>query len=60
MPQRILSKQEVVKNVKFYVTSRNLWTLTKYNGPDPEVDSNLSLGANPNTTQVSFGIDITF
>lgn len=60
LPSVILKKSNFVKGCKFYITGRNLFTITKYTGPDPEVDSNLSLGANPNTRQLAFGLDFTF
>jgi len=44
LPKSILSKLKV-KNVKLYVTGQNLFTLTKYPGYDPDVNSyNLSTG----------------
>lgn len=58
--QSLLNKTTIVKAAKFYVTGRNLLTWTKYTGPDPEVDSNIGLGTNPNTKQLAVGIDITF
>lgn len=60
VPQTVLNRIGVIKGVKVYATGRNLLTFTKYKGPDPEVDSNLSLGANPNTKQIAFGLDMTF
>ena len=33
--------------------------LTNYSGPDPEVDTNVSLGANPNTSQVAVGLNLS-
>ncbi len=60
IPQSILQKTKFFTAVKFYVTGRNLWTITKYLGPDPEVDTNVTLGANPNTKQVALGIDFQF
>jgi len=60
LPSGILSKTRVIKGVKAYVTGRNLLTFTKYSGPDPEVDSNLTYGVNPNTKQIAFGLDLTF
>jgi len=60
LPNSILTKGKVVKAARFYVTGRNLVTITKYSGPDPEVDSNLTLGVNPNTKQVAVGLDVTF
>ena len=37
-----------------------LFTVTKYKGYDPEVDSNIQLGNYPNTKQYSFGVELTF
>lgn len=60
IPKSILDKTKFITGCKFFVTGRNLITLTKYQGPDPEVDSNVGLGTNPNTRQVSVGLDINF
>lgn len=58
--KELLAKQNVVKGAKVYVSGRNLLTFTKFDGPDPEVDSNLSLGVNPNTMQITAGVEISF
>lgn len=60
IPTSILKKTGVFKGVKVFVTGRNLLTFTKYSGPDPEVDSNLTYGVNPNTKQYTVGAEITF
>lgn len=60
LPHSILDKTKVIKDVKLYVTGRNLLTFTKYPGVDPEVNSNLELGSYPNTKQIVGGLDITF
>jgi hypothetical protein len=60
VPQDLINRTHIVKGAKVYVTGRNLWTTTKYSGPDPEVDSNLSIGVNPNTKQVAFGVEVKF
>jgi len=60
LPKSLLSKTNVIKSARFSVGARNWLTWTKYTGPDPEVDSNLSLGANPNTKQVTFGLSVGF
>lgn len=60
LPASIMNRTGFMKGVKFYVTGRNLLTFTKYTGPDPEVDSNIGLGTNPNTRQVAVGLDLTF
>lgn len=60
LPESLLRKTRFLSEVRIFVTGRNMLTFTKYLGPDPEVDSNLTLGANPNTKQFSFGADISF
>ncbi|RPE00133.1 TonB-dependent receptor [Aureibaculum marinum] len=58
VPEKFLKNQSFLKSLRLYVIGRNLLTWTEYLGPDPEVDSNLALGTNPNTKQVSFGVEI--
>lgn len=60
LPKSLLAKTNFFSDTRLYVTGRNLLTFTNYSGPDPEVDSNLSLGANPNTKQLTFGISLSF
>lgn len=60
LSNKVLQGQKVVKGVRFAVTGRNLWTVTKYSGMDPEVDSNLTLGLPGNTLQVLGSIEIKF
>lgn len=60
LSKRALGTQKVVKGVQFTVTGRNLWTVTKYEGMDPEVDSNVTLGIPSNTLQVLGGVEIRF
>ena len=56
----LLEKTRVIKGARIFFLARNLLTFTEYTGPDPEADSNLSLGVNPNTKQVGFGLQLTF
>jgi len=60
LPKSLLEKTKFFTETRLYVTGRNLLTFTNYTGPDPEVDSNLTLGANPNTKQLTFGISLSF
>jgi hypothetical protein len=60
LPKSVLQHTRVIKGIKLYVTGRNLLTFTKYPGVDPEVDSNLELGAYPNTKQYVGGLDVIF
>ncbi|MDN3596368.1 SusC/RagA family TonB-linked outer membrane protein [Zunongwangia endophytica] len=58
IPASALVQTGILKGAKVYFAGRNLVTWTDYLGPDPEVDSNIGLGTNPNTKQFTFGIDL--
>jgi hypothetical protein len=60
IPESWLQKTKFFSGARFFITGRNLLTFTNYLGPDPEIDSNLTTGANPNTKQLSFGAEISF
>jgi TonB-linked SusC/RagA family outer membrane protein len=60
LPESLVRKTGLLTSTRLYVTGRNLLTWSNYSGPDPEVDSNISLGANPNTKQLTFGISLSF
>jgi len=59
-PKKWFNENTVVKALNITCTGRNLFTVTKFQGMDPEVDSNLTLGIPGNTLQVLGGIEITF
>lgn len=60
-PNELIRKSRVLSNVKLYVTGRNLWTLTGFEGYDPEVGySNATSGGYPNSRQVVFGAELVF
>lgn len=60
IPKSLLEQTKVLKGLKIYFTGRDLLTFTKYKGIDPEVDSNIGLGNNPNTKEYTFGVNATF
>ena len=60
MPQRLMKKTGFMEGAKIFFVGRNLLTVTKYKGYDPEINSNIQLGNYPNTKQVSFGLELTF
>ena len=60
IPASILKSTKVLKGARIFAIGRNLLTFTEYSGPDPEVDANLSLGANANTRQIGFGLQVKF
>ena len=60
LPRRLLAGQNVLSGLKLTFTGRNLMTVTKYSGIDPEVAGNLSLGRLGNSKQYLFGLELTF
>lgn len=58
LPKDIL-KKIYLDNVVLHFTGRNLWTVTKFNGYDPEPQTNVFQFAYPNTRQYEFGIEVT-
>ncbi|TVR42063.1 MAG: SusC/RagA family TonB-linked outer membrane protein [Bacteroidia bacterium] len=60
LPQSIMQRAGFVTGTRIFLSGRNLLTWTNYLGPDPEVDSNIGMGTNPNTKQVTLGLTLTF
>ena len=60
LPNKWLEAQKVFDSVRLTFTGRNLFTITKYTGIDPEVDSNLSYGRPGNTKQYLVGLEVSF
>lgn len=59
LPQNILDMVRL-HNVVFHFTGRNLWTITKFNGYDPEPQTNVYAFKYPNTRQYEFGLEVAF
>ena len=60
-PKGLLEKTKALTGLKVYATARNLWTVTEFEGYDPEVGySNGTQGLYPNSRQIVFGAEITF
>jgi hypothetical protein len=55
-----MKKTGFIEDAKIFFVGRNLLTVTKYKGFDPEINSNMQLGNYPNTKQFSFGLELTF
>ncbi|MCC8034755.1 MAG: TonB-dependent receptor [Rikenellaceae bacterium] len=60
LPKKWMQATGFMDNARIFVQGRNLLTFTKFNGPDPEIDSNGSQGGYPNSRQVMFGIELMF
>ncbi|MBQ0044456.1 MAG: TonB-dependent receptor [Bacteroidales bacterium] len=60
LPSSLLSRQKVLRGVRFYLQGQNLLTLTRFSGLDPEGTANVYAAQYPMARQYTFGIDITF
>ena len=66
LPRNVLRKMHF-DTMRFYISGENLWTLTKYSGPDPEVSTRNSVltpgfdwSAYPRAMGVTAGLSFTF
>jgi TonB-linked SusC/RagA family outer membrane protein len=69
LPKNLTSRFQV-SALRFYVTASNLFTITKYTGPDPETNSagdsgsglvqGLDFNGTPQSKTVNFGVNVTF
>jgi hypothetical protein len=60
LPKKVLGNQNVLNGVKLSFTGRNLLTVTKYSGIDPEINGNLTRGRLGASKQFLFGLELTF
>ena len=60
LPKAWMDYTRVLKGARVYGTARNLFTITKYRGYDPEPDANLVAFNYPNTRQFIIGMELTF
>lgn len=60
-PADLIRRSGFLSGLRFYVTGRNILTVTKFDGYDPEVGySNATSGMYPNSQQYVFGVELTF
>jgi len=59
-PQHWMDKTGFLAGARIYAIGRNLFTITKYTGYDPEVDTNVQMGNYPNTREFTIGVELTF
>ena len=60
LPKKWMAATRYVKGVKVFGIARNLFTITSFEGYDPEPDINLVQFNYPNTRQFVLGAEITF
>ena len=60
LPQSLLKKSKFFTSARIYIQGQNLWTITGFNGLDPEVASNVYQAQYPATRQFTFGAELSF
>jgi hypothetical protein len=60
LPSKWFADNGVISGAKVYVLGRNLLTVTKFSGFDPEATANLSRNQFPNTMQLVGGFQLLF
>ena len=60
LPSKWMDATKFMKAARLNFTARNLFTVTKYKGADPELNKNVSYGAYPATRQFVLGVEVTF
>ena len=60
LPKAWMKATGLISNIRLSAQARNLFTITKYKGVDPELDSNAQLGSYPATRDYMLGIEVTF
>lgn len=60
LPQSWMRATHFFENIRLSFTGRNLFTVTKYRGSDPEMPTNGSQGRYPATRNFTLGVDFTF
>ena len=60
LPKKWMDATGFIQGIRLSFVTRNLFTITKYKGADPEIGTNLTRGNYPATRQFQLGIDVTF
>lgn len=60
LPKKWMEATKFMQGARLSFTTRNLFTITKYKGADPELDTNIAYGNYPATRQFVLGVEVTF
>ena len=60
LPQELIDQMKFFSGVRLYASARNIFTITKYSGADPEFSNTLSGGGYPPTRQFTMGVELKF
>jgi hypothetical protein len=59
LPKWVNQKLDISK-LRVYISGDNLFTITKYNGYDPEINTGIDEGLYPAARTLRVGVDATF
>ncbi|WP_311328755.1 SusC/RagA family TonB-linked outer membrane protein [Capnocytophaga gingivalis] len=60
LPKEVIEQVGFFQGVRLYGTARNVFTITKYEGADPEFTQPISIGGYPPSRQFTFGVELKF
>lgn len=60
LPKNLLKKTKFFESISFYAQAENVFTWTKYQGADPEVNGSLDMLSYPKPRNFTFGFDFNF
>ncbi|SQA94419.1 TonB-linked outer membrane protein, SusC/RagA family [Capnocytophaga ochracea] len=60
LPQEVIDQMRFFSGVRLYASARNIFTITKYSGADPEFSNTLSRGGYPPARQFTIGVELKF
>ena len=60
LPQEVIDQMKFFSGVRLYASARNIFTITKYSGADPEFSNTLSRGGYPPARQFTIGVELKF
>jgi hypothetical protein len=58
--RKLLEKTNFIRNARVFFTGRNLLTITRYTGTDPEPAVSFDMGRYMNSRQYQFGVEVIF
>ena len=60
LPQDVIKQMNFFSSLRLFISARNIFTITKYTGADPELDTRMATGSYPPTRQYTMGIELKF
>lgn len=60
LPKEVIDQVKFFNGIRIYGTARNIFTLTNYEGADPEFNASIAIGGYPPTRQFTMGVELNF